>query len=199
MVNILDESEPKSYNAAKLSPNWEHWKTAFEAEMSSFAENNVWDIVQRPPGRKIVGGKWVCKIKRNAHGEIERYKARYVAKGFSQIHGLDYEETFAPVVRFDSLRLLLAISASKCWKPRQLDIKTAFLYGILDEDIYMELPEGYRVENHVAKLKRCIYGLKQSPREWYFRLTEHIIPFGFAPSHFDPCVFIHDTGKLIIA
>ena len=179
MANILDELEPKTYNGAKVSPNWEEWDAAFEAEMSSFKENNVWDIVPRPAGRKVVGGRWVCKIKRDAQGEIERFKARYVAKGFTQIQGLDYDETFAPVVRFDSLRLLLAISAAKKWKPRQLDIKTAFLYGILNEEIYMELPEGYRIGNHVAKLNRCIYGLKQSPRNWYFRLTEYIIPLGF--------------------
>ncbi|KAI0991222.1 hypothetical protein K3495_g16965 [Podosphaera aphanis] len=145
MVNNFDELEPKTYNSAKLSPNWDQWNSAFEAEMSSLQENKVWDIVPRPIGRKVVGGKWVCKIKRDSHGEIERFKARYVAKGFSQIQGLDYDETFAPVVRFDSLRLLLAISAAKKWKPRQLDIKTAFLYGILNEEIYMELPEGYRV------------------------------------------------------
>ncbi|KAI0992157.1 hypothetical protein K3495_g16029, partial [Podosphaera aphanis] len=128
-----------------------------------------------------------------------RFKARYVAKGFSQTQGLDYDETFAPVVRYDSLRLLLAISASKQWKPRQLDIKTAFLYGVLNEEIYMQLPEGYRKENYVARLKRCIYGLKQSPREWYFRLTEYLKPFGFSSSLFDPCVLVHDSGKLIIA
>ncbi|KAI1001438.1 Retrovirus-related Pol polyprotein from transposon TNT 1-94 [Podosphaera aphanis] len=199
MVNIHDESEPRSYGSAKASPNWDHWNVAFEEEMSSLKENDVWDVVPRPTGRKVVGGKWVCKLKRNAQGEVERYKARYVAKGFSQIHGLDYDETFAPVVRFDSLRLLLAISASKKWKPRQLDIKTAFLYGILKEEIYLELPEGYRKENHVARLKRCIYGLKQSPREWYFRLTEYLSICGFAPTLFDPCVFTHNTGKLIIA
>ncbi|KAI0992496.1 hypothetical protein K3495_g15689, partial [Podosphaera aphanis] len=172
---------------------------AFDDEIASLEENKVWQLVPRPDGRKIIKGKWVCKIKGNAQGEVERFKARYVAKGFSQIQGLDFDETFAPVVRFDSLRLLLAISAHRGWKPRQLDIKTAFLYGKLNEEIYMELPEGYRKDNHVARLNRCIYGLKQSPREWYFRLAGYILPHGFTSSLFDPCVMIHDTGNLIIA
>lgn len=186
LINILDISVPKSYNMAKQSVHWDQWKKAFDDEINSLCENNVWEVVSRPNGRKIVDGKWVCKIKGDAQGNLERFKARYVAKGFSQIQGLDYDETFAPVVRYDSLRLLLAISANKRWKPRQLDIKTAFLYGILNEEIYMQLPEGFRKEDHVARLKRCIYGLKQSPREWYFRLVEYLKPFGFNSSLFDP-------------
>ena len=142
LISISDVREPKSYSEAKSSSQWSDWEKAFQDEMASLQENNVWDIVPRPKGRKVVNGKWVCKVKGDAEGEIERFKARYVAKGFSQVQGLDYDETFAPVVRLESLRLLLAISANKGWKPRQLDIKTAFLYGILKEEIYMELPEG---------------------------------------------------------
>lgn len=198
-ISLLEISEPRSYNEAKNSPYWSEWEKAFEDEMKSLHENEVWQIVPRPKDRSICSGKWVCKVKGNALGEVERFKARYVAKGYSQTKGIDYDETFAPVVRLDSLRLLLAFSAHKGWKPRQLDIKTAFLYGILNEEIYMELPEGYRKENHVARLKRCIYGLKQSPREWYFRLVEYIIPQGFVSTLMDPCVLIHKTGKLIIA
>lgn len=199
MINILDLPEPKSYSEAKSSTHWDRWKGAFEDEIKSLEENNVWDVVPRPKGRKVINGKWVCKVKGDADGEVERFKARYVAKGFSQVQGLDYDETFAPVVRFDSLRLLLAITAHRKWRPRQLDIKTAFLYGILNEEIYMELPDGYRKDNHVARLNRCIYGLKQSPRKWYFRLVDYLIPHGFSTTHFDPCVLIHSTGELFIA
>ncbi|KAI0991325.1 hypothetical protein K3495_g16862, partial [Podosphaera aphanis] len=142
LISILEIPEPRSYKEAEYSPYWAEWKKAFEDEMSSFHENNVWQVVPRPEGRKIVSGKWVCKVKGNAQGELERFKARYVAKGYSKIQGIDYNETFAPVVRLESLRLLLAISASKGWKPRQLDIKTAFLHGILNEEIYMELLMG---------------------------------------------------------
>ncbi|KAI1007733.1 hypothetical protein K3495_g497 [Podosphaera aphanis] len=144
-------------------------------------------------------GKLVCKVKGNAQGEVERVKARCVAKEFSQIQGLDFDKTFAPVVRFDSLCLLLAISAHRGSKPRQLDIKTAFLSGKLNEEIYMELPEGYRKDNHVARLNRCFDGLKQSSRELYFRLARYILPHSFTSSLFDPCVMIHDTENLIIA
>ncbi|KAI0991218.1 hypothetical protein K3495_g16969, partial [Podosphaera aphanis] len=196
---VLEIPEPRSYRDAKNSSHWHEWEKAFEDEIKSLQENNVWHVVIRPKDRKVVNGKWVCKVKGNSLGEVERFKARYVAKGFIQVQGLDYDETFAPVVRFDSPGLLLAISANKGWKPRQLDIKTAFLYGILNEEIYMELPEGYKIDNHVARLNLCIYGLKQSPREWYFRLLEYIKPLGFIPSEFDPCVLLHSSGNLIVA
>lgn len=198
LLSILDVSEPQSYKAAKSHPDWPQWKLAINEELKSLEENKVWDIVDKP-NRKIVDCRWVFKVKGNAKGEIERYKARLVAKGFSQVMGQDYDEIFSPVVRFDSLRLLLAISASKGWRVKQLDVKTAFLYGILKEEVYMQLPEGSRLEGKVARLRRCIYGLKQSPREWYFRLVEYLIPYGFVVTAFDPCVMIHDSGNLIIA
>ena len=105
------------------------------------------------------------RVKGNAKGEPDRFKARYIAKAFSQVQGVDYEEILAPVARFDSLRLLLAIAAGKKWKPHQLDIKTAFLLGDLGEEVYLEVPEGRRIEGKVARLRQAIYGLKQSPRQ----------------------------------
>ena len=118
MLSVLEVAEPKSYREAKTSAHWLDWEKAFEDEIRSLQENNVWHVVPCPKGRKVVGGKWVCKVKGDALGQVERFKARYVAKGFTQVKGLDYDETFAPVVRFDSLRLLLAIAANKGWKPR---------------------------------------------------------------------------------
>lgn len=115
LVSVLEIPEPKSFNEAKHSTYRAEWKKALEDEISSLKENKVWHVVPRPAGRKIINGKWVFKVKGNALGEVERLKARYVAKGFSQVQGLDYDETFSPVVRLDSLRLLLAISASKGW------------------------------------------------------------------------------------
>ena len=199
LVSVLEIAEPATYRQAEKSAEWPQWRQAMEEEVKSLRENKVWDVVNRPRDRKVVDGKWVYKVKGNSLGEIERFKARYVAKGFSQIQGIDYDETYASVARYDSLRLLLAITACKNWRPRQLDIKTAFLYGILKEDIYMQLPEGYREDGKVARLKRCIYGLKQSPREWYFRLVEYLRPYGFAFSSFDPCVLVHESGNLFIA
>jgi len=167
-----------------------------DEELKSLKENDVWDVIPRPAGRKIVASRWVYKAKGNAQGEVERYKARLVAKGFSQILGQDYNEIFAPMVRYDSLRRLLTSSACKGWRPRQLDVKTAFSYGILKEEVYMDLPEGSRLDGMVAKLKRCIYGLKQSPREWSYRLVDYLGPFGFAITAWDPCVLVHEFGDL---
>lgn len=200
-ISVLSVEEPKTLSQAQNGPDWSQWKCAMDEELQSLQENHVWDVVSRPKDRRIVGGKWVFKVKGNEHGELDRFKARYVAQGFSQVQGLDYDEIFAPVAKYDSLRLLLAISACNNWKPRQVDIKTAFLYGVLKEDVFMKLPEGcgYDTRDHVAKLKRCIYGLKQSPREWFLRLLTFLRPKGFVPSVFDPCVLMHDSGRLFLA
>jgi len=199
LISFLLIPEPRTYRQAQQSPDWPEWRKAMDKELQSLEENDVWEVVPRPANRRVVACKWVFKVKANSSGELERFKARLVAKGFSQTQGEDFDEIFSPVVRYDSLRLLLAISASKGWHPRQLDVTTAFLYGILKEEVYMHLPEGSRKDGMVARLKRCIYGLKQSPREWYFRLVEHLIPYGFAITVFDPCVLVHSTGELFIA
>jgi hypothetical protein len=197
--NILDDEEPKFYRQAISGPNAVLWHSAIEAEMDALRRNHTWDVVDRPTDRKIVDSKWVFKIKCLSDGSVDKFKARLVAKGFSQIQGQDYDETFAPVVRFDSLRLLLSIVAANGFVPQQLDVKAAFLYGELKETIYMRLPEGYRDGNKVAHLKRCIYGLKQSPREWYSRLTAHLRRHGFDTSNFDPCVLRHKSDQFYIA
>ncbi len=148
--------EPKSFQQAKASTEWPEWRKAMDEELRSLQENEVWQVVPKPPNRKIVDSKWVYKVKTDADGNLERYKARLVARGFTQVPGQDFDEIFSPVVRYDSMRLLLAISASKRWKPRQLDVKTAFLYGVLKEEVYMQLPEGSREDGKCALLKRCI-------------------------------------------
>src|SRR5690606_8200422 len=191
--------EPNHLAHAQSLPEWVHWDKAVKSELASLEENDVYDIVDAPVDRKIVPSKWVFKIKHNADGTIDRYKARLVAKGFAQQPGVDFDEVFSPVVRYDSLRLLLGLAAVNGWKPRQLDIKTAFLYGKLKEEVYMQLPEGSRVAGKVAKLKRCIYGLKQAPREWFGRLVTFLRPYGFVSSTFDPCVLAHESGKLFLA
>jgi len=114
-LSVLTVEEPKSYRQAKVSPQWSDWKKAMDEELKSLEENDVWDVIPKPVGRKIVATRWVYKAKGNAQGEVEQYKAQLVAKGFSQISGKDYDEIFAPVFRYDSLRLLLALSACKGW------------------------------------------------------------------------------------
>lgn len=135
--------EPETYEAAISSPNCEDWKHAMQEELSSHTSNGTWELVHRPTNQKILKNKWVFKIKRNPDGSIFRYKARLVAKGFLQQHGIDYHETFSSVCRYESVRILLTIAASLGYHIIQVDVKTAFLYGTLDEEIYMEQPKGY--------------------------------------------------------
>ncbi|KAH0607013.1 uncharacterized protein H6S33_003001 [Morchella sextelata] len=192
-------TEPLTYHQAMNSDDQHLWKKAIQTEKDALDKAHTWDIVNRPTNRAVVKGKWVFKVKHNADGTIERYKARYVAKGFTQVQYQDYDETFAPAARYDSLRLLLALAAHNGWTPQQMDVKSAFLYGVLKEEIYMELPEGYRQDNKVCKLRKCIYGLQQSPREWYACLADSLQRKGFVPAKFDPCIFIHKNHHLYIS
>src|SRR5436190_4783393 len=141
-------------------------------EIKALEKNNTFTIVPQPSNQQVIDCKWVYRVKELSDGTIERYKARLVAKDFAQQPGYDFniDELFAPVIRYEFLRLLLAISAHYSWIPQQLDIKSAFLHGDLKELIYMELPEGYRKADIVCKLNNCLYRLKQSPREWYAKL-----------------------------
>ena len=193
MVAPHDDAEPKNIKEALSSPASNEWIAAMNDEMESMKANQVWDLVDLPPGRKAIGNKWVLKIKRKADGSIERYKARLVAKGYTQREGVDYEETFSPVVRFASIRMILAIVAHLDLELYQMDVKTAFLNGELDEEIYMDQPESFVVvgqENKVCKLQRSIYGLKQSSRQWYLRFHRAITSNEFTMIDEDHCVYV---------
>ena len=196
-----DEEEPASFKEVLSSSARDEWMTAMQDEMSSMDKNKVWKLVDLPPGRKTIGNKWVLKIKRKADGSIDKYKARLVAKGYTQREGIDYEETFSPVVRFASVRLILAIVAHLDLELFQMDVKTAFLNGELDEEIYMDQPVGFEVkgqERKVCRLQRSIYGLKQSSRQWYFRFHNSITSFGFEMIEEDHCVYIKRSKKSVI-
>ena len=171
-------------------------------EMDSLHGNQVWDLVELPKERKIVGSKWVFKEKLGADGTTERYKARLVAQGFSQQYGLDYDETFSPVVRSESVRTLIALAARDNMYLHQLDVTTAFLNGTLREEVFMKQPEGFvkkGQEHLVCKLKKSIYGLKQSPRCWNTALDEHLGKIGFIQSANDPCIYISTKGSVALA
>jgi len=168
-------------------------------ELKSLEENDVWDVIPKPVGRKIVACRWDVKAKGNAQGEVGRYKAQLVAKGLSQTLGQDYNEIFAPIFRYDSLRLLLALSACKEWRPRQLDLNTAFLYGILKEEVCMDLTEGSWLHEMVTRLNRCIHELKRSPREWYYLLVEYLGPSELVITAWDTCVLFYESGNLFLA
>ena len=150
-------------------------------ELRSMDKNSMWELVDLSPGRKAIRNKWVFKVKRKADGSIDKYKARLMAKGFTQQEGIHYDETFSPVVRVASIRLILAIVSQLDLELYQMDVKTAFLNVELDEEIYMTQPMGFEVkgqERKVCKLKCSIYGLKQSSKQWYFRFHDSIISHG---------------------
>ena len=155
-------------------------------------KNDVWDVVSRPERKSVVTSKWIYKIKHAADGSIKKYKARFVARGFSQKEGIDYEETFAPVARYTSIRVIMALAAKLGWKLHQMDVKTAFLNGVVEEEVYVEQPLGFEThdrETHVCKLKKALYGLKQAPRMWYGRIDSFLMSLGFTKSKADPNLY----------
>ena len=192
--------EPNSYDQAINSEDGNLWNEAMQKEYDNLLRMHTWDIVDLPPGRKPIGSKWVFKLKHEPEKPV-LYKARLVAQGFSQVEGLDYEETFAPVVRYDSLRALLAFASAKRYFIDQLDVTGAYLNAYLKEEIYMRQPKGFEVDgrNKVCLLKRSLYGLKQAGREWNLLIDETIKQFGFHSSSYDPSVYFkYSNGSLCL-
>lgn len=176
------------------------WTKAMEEELASFEANGTWTLVDLPQGRKPIKTMWVFKTKRAEDGTIVRYKARLVAKGCAQKYGIDYSETFSPVVRYGSIRILIALAAQRGMGIDQMDAITAYLQGNLDEDIYTLQPDGFDDgSGKVCKLHKAMYGLKQSGRQWNFCLDEALLSFDLTRSEEDPCVYIGKDGNLIVA
>ncbi|GKF95480.1 ribonuclease H-like domain-containing protein, partial [Tanacetum coccineum] len=176
--------EPKTYLEASQH---KHWVDAMNAEMDALYRNNTWDIVDLLVGRKAIGSKRVWKIKYKSDEEIKRYKARVVAKGFNQREGIDFDETFSPVVKIVTVRCLINLAVQSGWSLFQMDINNAFLYGDLNEFVYMTLPPGYFSTNEtkVCKLNKSLYGLKQAPRQWNAKLTSALLENDFVQSKSD--------------
>ncbi|WVY90570.1 hypothetical protein V8G54_036084 [Vigna mungo] len=196
----IDE-DPVSFRQAMESNNSENWLNAMKEELKSMDDNKVWDLVELPNGSKRVGCKWVFKTKHDSKGNIERYKARLVAKGFTQKDGIDYKETFSPVSKKDSLRIVLALVAHYDLELHQMDVKTAFLNGDLEEEVYMDQPEGFTIsgkESLVCKLKKSIYGLKQASRQWYLKFNDTITSYGFVENTVDRCIYIKVSGSKFV-
>nr|GEY96230.1 copia-type polyprotein [Tanacetum cinerariifolium] len=169
------------------------WKKAVDAEIEAIEKNNTWHLIDLPKDAKCIRVKWVYKTKLNENGEVEKYKARLVAKGYGQEYGIDYMEVFAPVARMDTIRMMVAIAAQRGWKLFQMDVKSAFLYGKLEEDVYVQQPPGYVIaenENKVYKLSKALYGLKQAPRAWFKRIDEYFMSTGFEKSKAENTLFI---------
>jgi len=167
----------------------DQWHDTCQYEMDTLAKNGTWTLVDLPAGRKAVKSKWVFKRKTDG-----RYRARLVAKGFTQIQGIDYDETFSPVARFESLRLILALAALEDWEIHQMDIKSAFLNGLLEEEIYMEQPEGFITpgqESKVCLLKKAIYGLKQALCAWNIQFHRVLIELSFMHMYSNARIYVY--------
>ncbi|KAK0573378.1 hypothetical protein LWI29_007216 [Acer saccharum] len=192
--------EPKKVEEAL---NDEFWVLAMQEELSQFERNEVWTLVPRPKTTNVIGTKWIFRNKSDEDGNIVRNKARLVAQGYSQIEGIDFEETFAPVARLESIRLLLSISCVHKFKLHQMDVKSAFLNGFLQEEVFVEQPKGFvdaHHPNHVYRLKKALYGLKQAPRAWYERLTQFLVDNNYTRGSVDKTLFIkRDNDELFIA
>jgi Reverse transcriptase (RNA-dependent DNA polymerase) len=169
------------------------WKTAMFEEMRVLTKNDTWEIIPRPAGKKTIGCKWVFTVKHNPEGKVERLKARLVAKGYTQTYGIDYEKAFAPVAKMNTVCTLISCAVNFDWNIHQLDVKNVFLHGDLKEEVYIELPPGFdneQVAGKVYRLKRSLYGLKQSPRGWFDRFSKAMIKEGYLQSNADHTMFI---------
>jgi len=193
-----NEPTPASYKEAMELPSKAQWRKAMQIELDSLIYNGTFVLVPAPKCRKVVGTKWVFKIKRNPDGSVDRYKARWVVKGYLQIQGQDYDETFAPVVRHENLKLVLAYATILDLEIHSMDVKTAFPHAELHEEVYVEQPEGFVDDKHpeyVYRLIKCLYGLKQAPYEWNQTMDRHLRACGFIPSKADPCIYVKREDK----
>jgi hypothetical protein len=198
-LNLAQLHDPQSYAEAMRAPDSDMFKAAMIKEQESLKHNSVYDIVKLPEGQRAITGRWVYKRKIDQHGKIKVYKARLVARGFQQREGIDYVETFAAVVKPASYRIFFALAAQFGYKVHQMDVKTAFLNGKLENVVYMKPPPGLKVsKGHVLKLLRSLYGLNQAPRAWYEKFCTTMEKKGWRVSPYDPCVFIHDTIRLLL-
>jgi hypothetical protein len=198
-MGVEDETaEHMSLAEAVSGPERAQWHIAMMEELQSFEDNGTWELVDRPKDGTVVKNKWLFKKKFNSEGEV-RYRARLVAKGFTQKKGIDFTETFSPVLRYSTLRLLFALSVQLDLNMNHLDVPTAFLNGFLEENVYIEIPEHSKFvnsNNKVLKLKRAIYGLKQSARAWYTRVEECLLELGYQKSKNEPCLFIKNENNV---
>lgn len=186
---------PSSYRTALKDPNWYN---AMLDEYNALMKNNTWSLVSRPAGINVVTGKWIFRHKFNPDGSLSRYKARWVVRGFSQQAGIDYNETFSPVIKPATIRVVLSIAASQSWPLHQLDVKNAFLHGNLSETVFCQQPSGFvdsRNPKHVCRLHKSLYGLKQAPRTWFLKFTTYLLSIGFMASKSDSSLFVLHHGS----
>ncbi|GFT62966.1 retrovirus-related Pol polyprotein from transposon TNT 1-94 [Trichonephila clavipes] len=197
----LVNNVPNSYFEAENSANWKNWKLAMENELDSLDKHKVWEIVQKRAKSKLIKTKWVYSLKQDDAGKNIKYKARLVAAGFNQIKNIDYSESYSPVVNIESFRLLIALAAKLKLNVNFFDVKTAYLYGDLEETVYVLPPPGYEKligDDKVCKLKKSIYGLPQSGRNWYMKIKGELENFGLKQLASDNCVFIKSVNQSVL-
>ncbi|KAD7117131.1 hypothetical protein E3N88_04399 [Mikania micrantha] len=196
---LLVSEEPTTYEDAADIPSW---KAAMQAEIEAIHKDKTWTLVQLPSNHKAIGLKWVYKLKKDANGNITRHKACLVAKGYVQKKGIDFEEAFAPAARIETIRLILAMAAKDKWVVHHLDVKSAFINGDLQEEVYVTQPKGFEVkgkESMVFKLHKALYGLRQAPRAWNLKLEKSLKDKGFHKCAQEQAVYkLHKTGSILI-
>lgn len=183
-------TEPLNFKEAVVFPEWQR---AMAEEYSALVQQGTWTLVPLPPQAPIIGCKWIFKIKRHSDGSVARYKARLVAQGYQQTDGIDYNETFSPVVKQQTIRIVLSLAVTFDWTVKQLDVSNAFLHGTLHEQVYLKQPQGYvspQFPNHACQLHKALYGLKQAPRAWYDMLSKSLVKQGFQNSLADSSLFV---------
>ncbi|GJR83067.1 putative ribonuclease H-like domain-containing protein [Tanacetum coccineum] len=195
---VLSKVEPKNF---KMAVNEDSWFEAMQDEIHEFDRLKVWELVPRPDYVMVIGLKWIYKVKLDEYGDVLKNKARLVAKGYRQEEGIDFEESFAPVARIEAIRIFIANAASKNMIIYQMDVKTAFLNGNLQEEVFVSQPEGFEdpdYPTHVYRLKKALYGLKQAPRAWYDTLSKFLLANNFFKGAVDPTLFTRKSGKHIL-
>ena len=178
-----------------------HWKEAMQEERKALLQNNTWEIVDLPKGKTPVGCRWVFSLKCKSDGSLDRHKARLVAQGYTQTYGIDYQETFAPVAKLNTIRILISLAVNLDWPLRQYDIKNAFLHGDLKEEIYMSIPPRYgdsTIKGKVCKLKKALYGLKQSPRAWFGRFSQTMKALNFKQCNGEHTLFFKRSSEVLL-
>jgi hypothetical protein len=198
MVYLLETNEPNTYNEAISTPEAQWWQEAVNCEMESILHNHTWELVDLPPGHKPLGCRWIFKKKLKVDGSVDKYKAKLVIKGYRQKEGVDFFDTYSPVTRITSIRMLIAFASINNLEIHQMDVKTAFLNGDLDEEIYMEQPEGFVApgnEKKVCRLVKSLYGLKQAPKQWHLKFDQTMLTNGFKINECDKCIYIKSTDQ----
>lgn len=200
MSNVLKIVEPTNY---KKASQFNEWRAEMNEEIESILRNDTWDLVEMPKNKTLIGCKWLFKPKMNAARSIEKLKAKIVAKGYSEQEGIDFDDTFEPVAKLNTIRMLIALATKYNWELHQLDVKSAFLNGELKEEIYLVQSEGFvkqGQEHIVCRLKKALYGLNQAPRSWYEKVDSLFLEYGFHRSLNDPNLYIkyNNQGQIIL-